>query len=266
MKQLNIGTYYPVATYLHILDARVKVVATTMVTILLFFTSSFWAYGLLACFLATLILTAKLPLRLLRTLSSLRYILIFTLFFSVFMTPGEQVLFGWSWLYATREGLMAGIILIIRVTLMIFVTTILTLTTPTIELTSAFEFLLSPLQKLRFPVAEGALMINLALRFIPTIMEENQRIMNSQKARGVSFEAEGLMGKVRSIIPVLIPLILSSFKRAEDLALAMEARNFKIGGKRTSYRMMRMTSKDYKILLVMLLFFLCMIGFEIMVN
>jgi len=266
MKQMNMGAYYPVATYLHQLDARVKIIATTMVIILLFFASSFWSYGFLASFLTVLILTAKLPFRLLRGMASLRFILIFTLFFSIFMTPGEEILFGVSWFYATGEGLMAGIVLIIRVSLMILVTTILTLTTTPFELTSAFHFLLAPLKKLRLPVAEGALMINLALRFVPTIIEENQRIMNSQKARGVSFEVGGVIQKVKNIISILIPLIISSFKRAEDLAFAMEARNFKIGEVRTNFRVMRMAHRDYIGLLIIGLFFLILLLFESIMN
>jgi len=137
------------------------------------------------------------------------------------------------------------------------------MTTTAFSLTSTLEFLFSPLKKLRLPVAEGALMINLALRFIPTLIEEKDRIMNSQKARGASFEVDGILQKARSIIPVLIPLIISSFKRADDLALAMEARCFKIRGVRTNYRAMQMRREDYLALLVMVIFFVSILAFEL---
>jgi len=263
MRQMNIGTYYPIASYIHKLDARVKVIAVVMVIVLLFFSSSFWSYGLIACFLLGLFLSARLPLRLLNGIRAMRFILILTFLFSVFWAQGDRVLFEWRWIYATAEGVHAGIVLIVRVVLMLLVTTILTLTTTPFSLTNALEFLLSPLQKLRLPVSEGALMINLALRFVPTIIDEKDRIINSQKARGASFEADGIFKKAVSMIPVLIPLIISSFKRADDLALAIEARCFKIGAPRSSYRIMQMTSKDYKALLIISLFFVSMIAFEI---
>jgi energy-coupling factor transport system permease protein len=258
------GAYYPSSSYIHELDARVKVVSIILILSLLFFTTSFYGYAILACFLLGLIFSAQLPLMLFNGIASLRFVLILTFLLSIFLTPGETILFHWRWLYVTSEGMQAGIILIVRVVLMILATTILTLTTTPFSLTHALEFLLSPLQKLRFPVAEGVLMINLALRFVPTIIEEKDRIMNSQKARGASFEAEGIFKKAKSIVPVLIPLIISSFKRAEDLAFAMEARCFKIGATRTNYQVMKMTRKDYKALLIMSVFFVSMIAFEIL--
>jgi len=263
MKQINIGIYYPITTYIHELDARVKVVATVMITVLLFLTSSFWGYALITCFLLGLIISTHLPLKLLGGIRSLRFVLILTFFLSVFFTPGETVLFEWRWFYATAEGVHDGFVLIIRVVLMLITTTILTLTTTAFMLMSALEFLLLPLKKLRFPIAEGVLMINLALRFIPTITSEKDRIINSQKARGASFEADGLLKKAKNVIPVLLPLIISAFKRADDLALAMEARCLKIGTTRTNYKIMRMTKKDYKALLIMSIFLIIMIVFEI---
>lgn len=264
--KINLGAYYPSATYLHQLDARVKIIAAVMMTVLLFFASNFWTFGLLTCFLVILTLTAKLPLKFLQGLASLRMILILTLFFSIFMTPGEVILFRWAWFYATKEGLMTGIILIIRVALMIFATTVLTLTTTPLQLTSALESMLSPLKKIKLPIAEGALMVSLALRFVPTVLEESQRIVNSQKARGVTFEAGGLIKKIKGIISILIPLILSSFKRADDLSLALEARNFKIRKKRTHYRVMEMKRADYVGLLVMTAFSIAVLAINYLLS
>ena len=264
MKEINIGSYYSLPTYIHEIDERVKVVASVMVTILLFLMSSLWGHMLVACFLLGLIFSARLPIRLLSGISSLRNVLVLTFLLSVFMTSGEIILFEWRWICVTIEGVHAGIVLIARVVLMLITTMILTSTTTAFALTRAVEFLLSPLKKLRFSIAQGALMINLALRFIPTITSEKDRIINSQKARGASFEADGILKKSKSIIPVIIPLIISAFKRADDLAFAMEARCFKIGEIRTNYQIMQMTKKDYKALLIMSIFFVGMIAFEIL--
>ena len=263
MKQMSIGMYYPVATYLHQLDGRVKVITMMMVMTVLFFSSNFWIYGLIFSCLLGLIVHARLPLKGFNGIASLRFIFVLTFFLSVFLVPGERILFEWHWIYGTVEGLRIGLVLVIRIILMLFTTTILTMTTTPFQLTSALAFLLSPLQKMGLPVAEGTLMVNLALRFVPTLMEEKDRIINAQKARGANFEEGGILKKAKSIIPVLIPLIISSFKRADDLALAMEARCFKIGKSRTNYRRLKMTHKDYKILLVILLLMLMMMALEI---
>lgn len=262
MKQMSIGMYYLVDTYLHQLDARVKVSATAIVMTLLFFLSNFWSFLLIFCSLLGVMIYARLPFRLFQGFRSLRFFLILTLLLSMFLVPGERILFEWRAIYATLEGVNVGLILVIRIILMLFTTTILTMTTTSIELTNALAYLFSPLQKLRLPVAESALMINLALRFVPTIMEEKDRIVDAQKARGVNFEATGISQKAKNLVPVIVPLILSSFKRADDLALAMEARCFKIERKRTSYRMMRMTRRDYITLLIMMLFFMAILAFE----
>ena len=264
MKQMSIGTYYLVSTYLHELDARVKVLATTIVMTLLFFLSSFWSFLLIFCCIVGLFIHARLPL-LLNGIKSMRLFLVFTVILSMFLVPGESILFEWHGIYMTLEGLNVGLILVTRIILMLFTTTILMMTTTSIELTNAMAFLFSPLQKLRLPVAEAALMINLALRFVPTLMEEKDRIVNAQKARGVNFEEGSISDKAKNLIPVIIPLILSAFKRADDLALAMEARCFKIGRTRTSYRLMKMTAKDYVGLLIMLAFFIAILAFEYLV-
>ena len=262
MKQMHMGMYYPVVTYLHQLDARVKVVAMVMVMILLFFSSHFFSYALIACFVLGLAVSAGLPLRLFGGIRMLRIFLVLMFLLSVFGVPGEMILFEWRGIYATVEGAHAGLILVVRVVLMLGLTTTLTLTTPPFLLTHALEFLLSPLKKGRLPVAEGVLMINLALRFVPTVMDESNRMINAQKARGASFESEGILKRAKGMIPVLIPLILSSFKRADDLAAAMEARCFKIGSKRTSFYDMKMVKKDYVALLCIFLFFVAVIGLD----
>jgi len=263
---MSIGMYYLVVTYLHELDARVKVLTTTIVMTLLFFLSSVWSFVLIFCCLIGVMIHARLPLKLFHGIRSLRLFLVFTMLLSMFLVPGEHILFEWQDIYVTLEGVAVGLILVIRIILMLFTTTILMMTTTSTELTSALAFWFSPLQKLRLPVAEGALMINLALRFVPTIMEEKDRIINAQKARGVSFEESSILKKVKSLIPVIVPLIISSFKRADDLALAMEARCFKIGRKRTSYRMMKMMPKDYLGLVIAAIFFIVILAFELFIQ
>jgi len=265
MKKMNIGMYYQAPTYLHKLDARVKVVAVVLITTLLFFVTTFWSYLLITSFLLGLILTAKLPLSL-GSVKSLSTVLLLTLILSTFSTPGTVVLWELGSLYATTAGLYAGMILIVRTVLMLMTTTILTMTTTAFTLTRAIEFLLAPLKKLRFPVAEGALLVNLALRFIPTIISEKDRIIKAQKACGASFEVDGILKKAKSLIAVLIPLTISAFKRADDLALAMQARAFKLGALRTSYQTMKMNYQDYQALIALCLFFIMTLGLEIFIN
>lgn len=262
MKQMNMGMYEPMTTYIHELDARVKVIATVLMMTLLFSSSSFLSYTLIACFLLGLTLSARLPLKQLGGLSAWRVILVLTFLLNMFLTPGETIWVTWRWIDVTVEGVQTGLLLVARIVLMVLTTTILTLTTKVLTLTSALAFLASPLKKLRFPVAEGVLIIHLALRFVPTLIEEKDRIISAQKARGASFEAGSILKKAYNMIPILIPLMIASLKRAEDLAHAMEARSYQIGALRTSFHEMKMTKKDYTTLLVIFLFFAGMVGLE----
>lgn len=174
-----------------------------------------------------------------------RYFFIIALLIGTFILPGEDVIFSWWQLTGTTEGFIAALAFVLRVFLMILTTTILTLTTTPHELTHAFESLLSPLKKIKVPVSECALMIQLALRFVPTILEEILRITNAQKARGVCFEEKGLFRKMKQLIPIVIPLILLIFKRADLLAQAMDARNYKVGKRRSSFHLTAMNRKTY---------------------
>jgi len=255
MKKMTIGTYYPVPTYLHNLDPRVKVLGTLFLMVLLFLLTSMYLYGVIFFLLLGVILTSKLPLGAFTSILRLSRFLVLVFLVSLFIVPGESILFSLGNVVATVEGALAGILLMGRLVLILTASTILMLTTPPLVLTRGIEKLLFPLKKMGMPVTEGVLMLNLAMRFVPTLLEEKTRIISAQKARGSTVEEGKLIERLKNVVPIMIPLILSALKRADDLALAMDARNFKIGQKRTHFKQLTFTLKDVFIIIGML--FIC---------
>jgi energy-coupling factor transport system permease protein len=192
-----------------------------------------------------MIALSKVPFRFIYTgLKPVLLLVIFTLFLHLFLTKEGEVLFQFGWLTIYEEGLRQGIFISLRFFLLILMTSILTLTTTPIEITDGLESLLAPLNKIKFPVHELALMMSISLRFIPTLMQETDKIMKAQTARGVDFASGPIKDRVKAIIPLLIPLFVSSFKRAEELAVAMEARGYRGGEGRTKYRQLSWGLKD----------------------
>jgi len=244
MRKMNIGTYYPANTIIHNIDARIKVLISLMNMVLIFQSYSLITLLFVFVMLATVIFIAKLPLKAFFALLTVSRFMLIIFAISLFLVEGDDVIFSIGPLIATMEGANAGFRLAVRILLILTSTTILTLTTKPLILTKAFELLLSPLMKIKIPIAEMSLMLNLAMRFVPTIMDEKDRIVNAQIARGLVIDEGHLIKRVKKMIPVFLPIILSALNRAEELAIAMDSRNFKIGKPRSDFHEFSLTFKD----------------------
>jgi energy-coupling factor transport system permease protein len=243
---VSIGQYYPGDSFFHRLEPRIKIGLITIYVISLFLLDSFWGYLIMTLFTMTVIFTSRLPLKLmLRGLKPLYFILAFTLLLHIFFTKGGTVLFRWKKISIESAGVISGLMMTWRLILLVMTSSLLTLTTSPIALTDAIEGLLSPLKPIGVPAHELAMMMTIALRFIPTLLEEAEKIMKAQMARGADFESGNLIQRAKSMIPLLVPLFISSFRRADDLALAMEARCYRGGKGRTRMKVHKVTSLDW---------------------
>ena len=253
-KNITLGQYYPVNSWVHNLDARSKLIATIVIIGVLFFASSAMAYGVIAIFVALAIVVSRVPFAfVLRGVRALVYIILFTFMLNILFAPGEVVLLSLGFLTITEEGLLWGLQMTTRLIMLLIVSSMLTLTTSPVSLTSAIESLLGPFKKVGLPVHEIAMMMTIALRFIPTLIEETDKIMKAQMARGASFDTGSIMQRAKSLIPIIIPLFVSAFRRADDLAMAMEARCYRGDGNRTKMKELRYGKRD-------MLAFGCLVG------
>jgi energy-coupling factor transport system permease protein len=249
MLKITIGQYYHADSFIHKLDARMKLLCTVIFITLLFFIGNFFGYALAALYLAIVIHVSKVPPKFLfRGLRAILFIIIFTAFLNIFFTRGGQVVLEAGFVRITELGLINASRMAIRLVMLILGSSILTLTTTPIQLTDAIEFSLKPFKKIGVPAHEIAMMMTIALRFIPTLIEEMDKIMKAQMARGADFDTGGIIKKARSLVPLLVPLFISSFRRADDLALAMEARCYRGDVGRTRMKQMKMKARDYKAL------------------
>ncbi|MCL2619142.1 MAG: energy-coupling factor transporter transmembrane protein EcfT [Defluviitaleaceae bacterium] len=256
MPRIAIGQYYPANSPIHSLDPRFKLVCSFTFIIMLFFITSAPGYVVAACFIAVSIKVSTVPLSfILRSLRAIFILLLFTVALNMFFMPGGDLVFRLGFISVYTEGLSRAAMMGSRLILLIFSSSLLTLTTSPIDLTGAIEFVLTPLKKLRVPAAEIAMMMTIALRFIPTLVEEMDKIMKAQKARGADFETGGIVKKARSLIPLLIPLFISAFRRADELAMAMEARCYRPDAPRTRMKIMRLTQRDFAALGIAAAFF-----------
>ena len=246
MGKVVIGQYYPADSILHRLDARIKIIGTMVFIVSLFLVSSWFAYGAAILALASVIALSKIPpLFMFRGLRPMLFILMFTAALNIFLTPGEHVLVEFFFIRVTQEGILQAVRISLRLVILIVGSTIMTLTTSPIQLTDAIESLLKPLKKIRVPVHEIAMMMTIALRFIPTLIEEVDKIMKAQMARGADFDTGGLIKKAKSLIPLLVPLFISAFRRADELAQAMDARCYRGDINRTKMKIMKFVRRDY---------------------
>lgn len=246
LKDITLGQYFPGNSLIHRLDPRTKLIALIFYIVALFTAGSWLSYGLILAFLTTCIGVSKVPLKaFVRGMKPLLLILIFTGLLNLFFTSGETILFRWWKITVTLEGVTRAIFMIARILLLISGTFLLTYTTSPISLTDGLESLLSPLKKLRLPVHELSMMMCIALRFIPTLIEETDKIMSAQKARGADFETGSLMNRVKALVPILVPLFISAFRRADELATAMECRCYHGGEGRTKMKLLRYKRRDY---------------------
>ena len=237
MKNISLGQYYPSNSYLHKADPRIKLIMTMFFIIASFLCKNILGFVGLLLFTFLLLLVSKLPFKMImRSVRPIIIIITFTTLINVFWTKGENLLFSFSFISIYEEGLYNAFFMLVRIiTLVIGASVLVTYTTTPIALTDAIESLFSPLKKIKVPVHDFAMMMTIALRFIPTLVEETEKIMNAQKSRGADFSTGGLIKRAKALIPILIPLFVSSFKRAEELATAMECRCYRGDKNRTKY-------------------------------
>ena len=254
IKDITIGQYYPAKSILHRLDPRVKFVGTIAFLISLFVANSLWGYLLATAFLAVVIVLSKVPVKfMLKGLKPLFFIFILTVAFNLFLVPGKVVVQIWI-LKITEEGIRQAIKIGIRLIYLVMGSSVMTLTTTPNQLTDGLEKLMRPLNKVKVPVHEIAMMMSIALRFIPILMEETDKIMKAQIARGADFESGNLIKKAKNLIPLLVPLFISAFRRADDLAMAMEARCYHGGDHRTSMKPLKYQNRDIMAYLILLVY------------
>jgi len=252
---ITLGQYYQTDSALHRLDPRVKLVGTFAYLIALFVVDSWVGYLLAALFLAAMIKLSNVPFRyIVRGMKTILFLLVITVCFNLFLTPGE-VIWQFGFLKMSKEGLSFAIKMALRLSLLILGSSIMTLTTTPTQLTDALESLMRPLKKVHVPVHEISMMMSIALRFIPILMEETDKIMKAQIARGADFESKNLIKKIKSLVPLLVPLFISAFRRANDLAMAMEARCYRGGEGRTKMKPLVYKSRDRAAYGVLLLYF-----------
>ena len=240
LKDITLGQYFPGNSFIHRLDPRTKLIMLIVYIVALFVAVSWVSYAVMLIFLIGCIVISKIPPKsIVRGMKPMVVILAFTAVLNLLMTPGETVLVSFWIITVTLEGVMRAIQMMVRILMLITGTFLLTYTTSPIALTDGLESLLSPLKKLRLPVHELAMMMCIALRFIPTLIEETDKIMSAQKARGADFETGSLMQRVKALVPILIPLFISAFRRADELATAMECRCYHGGEGRTKMKLLR---------------------------
>ena len=246
MKNITMGQYYPVDSWVHRLDPRTKILLTVAMIVAVFLVKTMIGYAMILGFMYLVSKLSKIPFKmLLKGIKPLRFILILTFILNLFFNTGTTMLVEWGFIKISYEGLSTAIHYSLRLVFLVLGTSLMTLTTSPIALSDGIEMLLSPLKVIKFPAHELAMMMSIALRFIPTLMEEADKIMKAQMARGADFESGNLLARAKAMVPLLVPLFVSAFRRAGDLAMAMESRCYHGGENRTRLRVLKVTKNDY---------------------
>lgn len=254
LRDITLGQYYQTESILHRLDPRVKLVATICYILSLFLVDSVWGYLAAGLFLAVMIRLSHVPFKfMVKGMKAIALLLILTVIFNLFLTPGEPLLNVWK-LTITKEGVRVAVMMAIRLSFLIIGSSIMTLTTTPNHLTDGMEKLMKPLRKIKVPVHEIAMMMSIALRFIPILLEETDKIMKAQIARGADFESGNILKKAKALVPLLVPLFISAFRRANDLAMAMEARCYRGGDNRTKMKPLIYHGRDRLAYAVLMLY------------
>lgn len=260
-KSINIGRYLPYNSFIHHLDPRVKLVTTLLFVIYAMLANNFATYLSLTVILLLEIILAKIPLKsIARGVRPMLSLLLFTAFFQMIFSAGNTVYFSFGWLEITQEGLIHGLFIFLRFSLILIKSLLLTLTTQALLLTDAIDYLLIPLKKIGFSVEEVPIMLSIGLRFIPTLLDEAKVIMDAQKLRGMDFTEGNILQRIQKFTPILVPLFNRSYDRAFDLAMAMDSRDYQGGRGRTKYHKLSIQAKDllvvavYIILLLLILY------------
>ncbi|MBR5155105.1 MAG: energy-coupling factor transporter transmembrane protein EcfT [Clostridia bacterium] len=244
LKDITLGQYFPGKSFIHNLDPRTKILCIVIYITVIFLIKSFLGYAALAIFTALCVFSSKIPVKfVLRGLKPIMMFVAITALFNLFLTNG-RVAWQWGFLTITYEGITLAIFMVLRLFFLVLGTSLLTLTTSPIALTDGIENLLSPLKRIGVPAHELAMMMTIALRFVPTLLEETDKIIKAQTARGADFESGNLISRAKAMIPILIPLFISAFRRADDLAVAMECRCYRGGENRTRLRALKMSYRD----------------------
>ena len=252
LKDITLGQYFPGNTVVHRLDPRTKLLMVVVYIVALFLAKWWVSYGVMLAFLVTAVMLSHIkPKALFRGLKPLIVIMVFTALINLFYSDGEVLVKFWIF-RITREGIVQAAFLVLRIMMLVTGTFLMTYTTSPIALTDGMESLLSPLKKLHFPVHELSMMMSIALRFIPTLIEETDKIMSAQRARGADFESGNLMQRAKAMIPLLVPLFISAFRRADELAVAMECRCYHGGEGRTRLRQLKYTAMDKAVIALFL--------------
>lgn len=255
ISDITLGQYFPARSLLHRTDPRLKICLTVFVIVLIFLSRNFFSLGLTILYLAACMIFSKIPFKMyLKSLKPIVILIVFTAVLNIFYGTGEPLV-QWGFLKITRNGLVNSLFVSLRIVLLILTSSVLTFTTSPTQLTDALERLLKPLSKLHVPVHEFAMMMTIALRFVPTLLEETDKIMSAQKARGADMESGGIVQRVKALVPVLIPLFVSAFRRAFELATAMESRCYHGGEGRTKMKQLHFCSVDWLMLLSAVLVF-----------
>ena len=264
LRDITLGQYYPADSIIHKLDPRTKLFATLIYIISLFVFKGLPAFILAAIFLVVLIKLSKVPFSyMVKGLKTIVLIMLFAAVFNLFLTPGTKLVSFWIFTI-TYEGLKNAVVMMVRLIFLIIGTSLMTLTTTPNELTDGLEKALSPLKYIKVPVHEIAMMMSIALRFIPILIEETDKIMKAQMARGADFEHGNLIQKAKNMVPLLVPLFVSAFRRANDLAMAMEARCYRGGEGRTKMKPLHYQKRDRMAYLTLLVYLAAVIGLRIL--
>ena len=245
LKDITIGQYYPTNSLIHKLDARIKLLATFIFMVSLFVIDKFWPYLIVLFSILFVVKQSNIPGKyLLKGLKPLKWIIVFTFIINIFFLPGDPI-WSFGFIKITDQGVRQAVFMALRLILLVLGTSMLTLTTSPMDLTDGIERLLNPFNKIGLPVHELAMMMTIALRFIPTLLDETDKIMKAQMSRGADFESKNLISRAKNLVPLLVPLFVSAFRRAEELSMAMEARCYRGGYNRTKMRQSIITKKDY---------------------
>ncbi|MDD4081641.1 MAG: energy-coupling factor transporter transmembrane component T [Eubacteriales bacterium] len=260
LRDITLGQYYPVDSPVHRLDPRTKIILTVLFIIAVFMASQLYLYVFILGFLSLAVYLSRLPARMIiRSIRPMRILLVFTFILNLFFGTGETALFRIGPVVIWQEGLMNALHFTLRLIFLVMGSSVLTLTTSPVTLTDGLETLASPLKVIKFPAHEMAMMMTIALRFIPTLVEEADKIMKAQTARGADFESGNLMARARAMVPLLVPLFVSAFRRAGDLAMAMEARCYHGGEGRTRLHVLKIGRGDVVAFLVMAALYLLLL-------
>ena len=245
LKDVTLGQYFPGDTFVHRLDPRTKLVSVVLYFVALFSANGIISVPLVIVTLMTCVAVSRIkPRAMLKGMKPLLFIVIFTAILNLFYTEGHVILQWWIF-RVTEEGVRRTVLMVVRIALLVSCTFLLTYTTSPLQLTDGLEQLFRPLKKIGFPVHEMAMMMSIALRFIPTLIEETDKIMSAQKARGAEFDTGNLIQKAKAMLPLLVPLFISAFRRADELATAMESRCYHGGEGRTKMKVLKMARRDW---------------------